>query len=83
MTGQWQGSAPSCVPRPCQYLDTPPHTVLSFSSESGYDQGYGSTATITCVPGFHSSQPSSLTCGADGQWSGDVHSCSPVTLHDS
>ena len=36
--GVWVGAAPSCVPRPCAYLQPPPHAVLAFRSHGGYDQ---------------------------------------------
>ena len=76
--GTWSGLRPSCVPRPCGYLEAPPHTAISFSSPTGHHLGYGSTATITCLAGFVAPSPSRLKCDEDGVWRGDVHACFPV-----
>ena len=77
-TGSWSGSPPSCVPRSCGYLETPPHSSLSFHSTSGYDLGYGSSVRVSCLPGYVALQLSSLTCSQDGEWRGEVFPCLPV-----
>ena len=76
--GTWEGDLPSCVPTPCTYLETPPHTTISFSSPHGYDLGFGSTASLLCLPGYVAMAASTVTCGQDGQWRGEVHPCLPV-----
>ena len=73
--GQWTGSLPSCVPRPCDLLEAPDNAIIKFRSTSGYDQGYGSEAHVECGPGHVSLQPSLLTCGAEGHWEGEIHPC--------
>ena len=73
--GQWTGPLPSCVPKPCDFIESPENAVIKFFSTSGYDQGYGSEAHVECGPGHVSLHPSVLTCGAEGQWSGEIHPC--------
>ena len=70
---------PSCVPKPCGYLDTPKNAKITFQSPSGYDLGFGSKAYIECAPGYVSTRQSILTCHHDGTWTGDVYQCIPVS----
>jgi len=76
--GKWTGAMPSCVPKPCGYLDTPKNAKITFQSPSGYDLGFGSKAYIECAPGYVSTRQSILTCHHDGTWTGDVYQCIPV-----
>ena len=78
--GQWLGSLPSCVPKPCNYLVTPLNSLIKFVSKDGYDQGYGSEAHIECAVGDASNAPSILTCSQSGDWIGTIHQCNPVCL---
>ena len=76
--GTWSGPRPSCVPRPCGYLEAPPHTAISFSSPTGHHLGFGSTARLACLSGFVALSPSQLRCEEDGVWRGEVSPCLPV-----
>ncbi|CAI8052865.1 CUB and sushi domain-containing protein 3 [Geodia barretti] len=71
--GTWSGSAPTCQIVVCPTLNDPANGNVN---PSGYT--FGQTAEYTCNTGFNLVGDSILTCGPEGQWSGNPPVCEAV-----
>lgn len=58
--------------------------TLQYANTRIATTSVGSKTFFTCLPGYESSDPSSLpffTCSTDGKWSGITHSCQRVQFY--
>ncbi|XP_019626211.1 PREDICTED: uncharacterized protein LOC109471363 [Branchiostoma belcheri] len=69
--GTWTNAAPTCTPRQCPTLTAPTNGVLSPTGAKSYQD----RITFTCNSGYQLNGVSSVTCQADGSWSGRVPTC--------
>ncbi|XP_078621329.1 uncharacterized protein LOC144887805 [Branchiostoma floridae x Branchiostoma japonicum] len=69
--GSWNGSTPNCNPVPCPPLSAPANGGLSPSSPHFYPD----SVTFTCSEGYILVGVSTLTCQADGTWTGSGPTC--------
>jgi hypothetical protein len=69
----WSGTLPTCTAVDC---GKPLGTAYGFVSAP--ITTYGSTATYSCAPGYSLDSPATVTCQANGAWSGKVPLCNPV-----
>ncbi|XP_019618629.1 PREDICTED: sushi, von Willebrand factor type A, EGF and pentraxin domain-containing protein 1-like [Branchiostoma belcheri] len=67
--GRWSGTQPTCQRVACGALSSPAHGSISGSHY------YGDRVTFSCSSGYYLQGSSSLTCGANGQWSGTQPTC--------
>ncbi len=72
--GSWSGAAPTCKAAKCRSLPLIANGKVTLSD----GQAYGSVATYTCNEGFVLSGSGTLTCNADGNWSGIAPKCVPA-----
>ncbi|KAM7431863.1 CUB and sushi domain-containing protein 3 [Porites harrisoni] len=71
-SGLWTGVQPTCKITSCWDLDVfPPKN----GKRTGDEFGIGSSVSFTCNQGYELIGSSTLTCQADGQWSGIVPIC--------
>jgi len=69
----WSGTLPACTPVDCHMpIGTANGTVSAPITTYGY------TATYSCFSGYSLSSAATLTCQANGAWSGTVPLCNPV-----
>jgi len=69
----WSATLPTCTAVDCgKPLGT------AYVSVSAPITTYGSTATYSCAPGYSLNSPATVTCQANGVWSGTVPLCNPV-----
>ncbi|XP_078660674.1 uncharacterized protein LOC144905141 [Branchiostoma floridae x Branchiostoma belcheri] len=69
--GSWNGSTPNCDPVPCPTLSAPVNGALS----PGGPHVYQDVVTFTCSTGYVVASVSTVTCQADGTWSGTAPTC--------
>ncbi|XP_078661525.1 P-selectin-like [Branchiostoma floridae x Branchiostoma belcheri] len=67
--GTWSGTAPTCEAQQCPEL-----TTLTNGAVSGSNT-YGEELTFTCDTGYALVGALTLTCQADGTWSGSPPTC--------
>lgn len=73
-SGSWSGAAATCEPVLCPELTAPANGSVSATS-----RGVGQSASYSCADGYlPSSKNRPRVCQADGTWSGEAGSCSPV-----
>lgn len=77
VNGQWSASVPTCGSRPISCPQIPPPLDGAFLTGSCPASGT-QTCTVVCNPGFAPTPSPSITCGANGAWSGPVPRCSPL-----
>ncbi|KAI8484967.1 hypothetical protein Bbelb_373740, partial [Branchiostoma belcheri] len=65
----WSGNVPTCTRVQCPALQPP------TNGDSSGDNYYQEVMSFTCNPGYEPDGSASLTCQADGTWSGSVPSC--------
>ncbi|XP_078583742.1 CUB and sushi domain-containing protein 3-like [Branchiostoma floridae x Branchiostoma japonicum] len=68
----WDGSPPTCTIVQCSPQSSPPNGAVSGGNS------YGDVATFTCNMGYNMVGTSTLTCQADGTWSGAAPTCAIV-----
>ena len=73
-SGHWSGYAPLCNPITC---DIPPD--VDNAIRLGIDFTYQSSVIYACNTGYRSVGATSLSCGMNGQWLGDLPLCEIVT----
>ena len=73
-SGHWSGYAPLCNPITCE---TPPD--VNNAIRLGIDFTYQSSVTYACNTGYRSVGATSLSCGMNGQWLGDLPLCEIVS----
>jgi hypothetical protein len=72
--GTWSDAPPSCDPVDCGTPDpAPANGSLSHTTTT-----YGSTATYSCDAGYGLVGAETVTCQADGTWSGSAPTCEPL-----
>uniref|UniRef100_A0A3Q2XW70 Sushi domain-containing protein n=1 Tax=Hippocampus comes TaxID=109280 RepID=A0A3Q2XW70_HIPCM len=76
--GSWNGTAPSCVPAECVTPPSPEHGRVNGEPVRQF-------VHYMCNPGFLLKGADSITCQADGKWTGpkprcEFVSCGPPTL---
>ncbi|CAH1258061.1 LRP6 [Branchiostoma lanceolatum] len=69
----WSGPVPTCTV-PCPTLTAPGNGALSPPGANSYQD----VVTITCNQGYMRNGASDTTCQADGTWSNDVPTCTPI-----
>ncbi|KAI8485711.1 hypothetical protein Bbelb_365450 [Branchiostoma belcheri] len=70
--GTWSGSSPTCTIVQCRALTPPANGEMSGS------RSYQDVMQFTCHSGYERVGAASITCQADGTWSGNVPSCGAV-----
>ncbi|XP_011663142.2 sushi, von Willebrand factor type A, EGF and pentraxin domain-containing protein 1 [Strongylocentrotus purpuratus] len=75
----WDGEQPSCRPRTCPSLATPPLAVRSgCHQEPPAEETFGTLCTFYCPYGFRGVGDHQKRCQADGTWSGSDFTCQAV-----
>ncbi|XP_035673047.1 E-selectin-like [Branchiostoma floridae] len=69
--GTWSNAVPTCTPRQCSSLTAPTNGALNSTGANSYQD----VVTFTCNTGYQLNGVSSVTCQADGTWSGPVPTC--------
>ncbi|XP_042878589.1 sushi, von Willebrand factor type A, EGF and pentraxin domain-containing protein 1-like isoform X2 [Penaeus japonicus] len=78
--GNWNKEMPHCLPVICPPAPQSPYATYN-SSERQFEAF--TVLKYTCDNGYHSAGPNDiLTCGASGEWEGDVIQCQPVNCGD-
>ena len=67
----WSGSQPTCEAITCPALSAPTNGGRSYSNA----RFYSSVATFSCDQGYALTASGTLTCGANGAWSGTAPTC--------
>ncbi|XP_067886734.1 sushi, von Willebrand factor type A, EGF and pentraxin domain-containing protein 1 isoform X1 [Heterodontus francisci] len=77
--GQWNPSPFSiqCIPVRC---GEPP--IIERGHVSGTNYSFGAIVAYSCNTGFYVKGDKKRTCQADGEWSGQLPSCQPVSCGD-
>uniref|UniRef100_UPI00398EE43F sushi, von Willebrand factor type A, EGF and pentraxin domain-containing protein 1 n=1 Tax=Pristiophorus japonicus TaxID=55135 RepID=UPI00398EE43F len=77
--GQWRPSPFSiqCIPVRC---GEPPN--IKRGHVSGTNYSFGAIVAYSCNTGFYVKGDKKRTCEADGEWSGQLPSCQPVSCGD-
>ncbi|CAL1536598.1 unnamed protein product [Lymnaea stagnalis] len=72
--GQWKGPSFPCTAVDCHSPPSSTHVIIDVTNTT-----YSHSAIYTCEHGYTSPlAPATLTCGADGQWSGVAITCSII-----
>ncbi|XP_077981970.1 sushi, von Willebrand factor type A, EGF and pentraxin domain-containing protein 1-like [Glandiceps talaboti] len=74
--GSWSGRNLTCQPVSCRPPGTPNHGSVASNENT-----YGSKAYFTCQEGYILQGPSQRTCLSNGEWSGDMPRCDPVSCN--
>ncbi|XP_078588481.1 uncharacterized protein LOC144869249 [Branchiostoma floridae x Branchiostoma japonicum] len=74
--GTWSNAVPTCTPRQCRSLTAPTNGALNSTGANSYQD----VVTFTCNTGYQLNGVSSVTCQADGRWSGPVPTCTVPCL---
>ncbi|XP_071948697.1 E-selectin-like [Antedon mediterranea] len=72
--GQWSGELTTCNPVMCPVLDPPMYGVIVTQGSS-----YNDVIEFDCNTGYNLQGSRQRTCQQDGQWSGELTTCNPVT----
>ncbi|XP_055950757.1 P-selectin-like isoform X2 [Argiope bruennichi] len=70
--GQWSNSLPRCLSSGCPDIQVP-NAALSGTCDPGVP---GQSCTVTCQAGYTLTGTSTLVCQTNGQWSGNIPTCS-------
>ncbi|KAI1888388.1 hypothetical protein AGOR_G00184630 [Albula goreensis] len=75
--GQWNGTAPVCLPADCQPPAAPEHGAVFIS-----DIGQGSQAHYSCEEGYQLEGEATRMCVSGRRWSDSAPVCTPVSCGD-
>ncbi|XP_019630654.1 PREDICTED: sushi, von Willebrand factor type A, EGF and pentraxin domain-containing protein 1-like, partial [Branchiostoma belcheri] len=72
--GTWDNPVPTCTRIQCLTLTSPTNGAVTPTGAVYYSNG----VTFTCNPGYVLNGAAAATCQADGTWSNQVPTCTPV-----
>ncbi|XP_077489118.1 sushi, von Willebrand factor type A, EGF and pentraxin domain-containing protein 1-like isoform X2 [Amblyomma americanum] len=71
--GRWTDEPPLCEPVDCGKVEGITHGTLFLKETT-----FGSKATFSCIAGFRLVGNATLSCDADGHWSGEYPHCEEI-----
>lgn len=80
-SGEWDASAPLCVPVRCPALHLE-NASVSCGDDADMRFSYGNTCSFSCVPGYNLVGQSEVTCTSAAKWSEEMPRCEAITCQN-